>query len=126
MGYETETDTAQTTAGDRIESVGLEGNGYAVFFGPLPEDAVIVGGAGCFQLQWCFFPLVIEPVKGTFIFGCINFLIDNEFAASGGYQKKDMMGHCTQIDGQFLYFGDLIQIGFGDGCVDLKFHANFF
>ena len=107
MRYEAEADTAQTSAGDRVKSVGLKGNGNAVFFGALSQDSVIVGGA-------------------AFIFGRVDCLIHDVFTSSGGNEKEDMMGDSAKFDSQFLYFRNLIQIGFGDGGVDLKFHADFF
>jgi len=124
--YEAESDASKTPAGDGIQTVGLKSYLLPIFFGALPEDAVIVRGTGGFKLQGRLVPLVVEPVKGFFIFPGIDFRVNNVFSSSSGNQQEDVVGNGTQVHGQFLNGGNLVEIRFCDGCVDLEFDTGLF
>jgi hypothetical protein len=99
MGDETERDTAQTTSSHRIQSILLGSNLLPLFFGPLPEDTVIVGSAGCLQLERDPIPLFVKPVKGFFIIESRYLLVLKFLSSSRRNQKEDVMGHGTEVDG---------------------------
>ena len=58
---------SRPTPGHGIESIFLGRDLLPFPFRPLPEDAVIMGGTGGFELERDFVPLFIEPVKRLFV-----------------------------------------------------------
>jgi hypothetical protein len=50
MGDETEGDPSETSPCHRIESILLGSDFFPLFFGLLPEDAIVMGSAGGFEL----------------------------------------------------------------------------
>ncbi len=86
MRDKAKTDTAQTTPCYGVQSMGFKGDRLALFFGPLSEDTIVVRGTGGLEVQRCFVSLVIKPVQCFFIFGGVDFRVDDILSATGGNQ----------------------------------------
>ena len=102
MGDETESGSAQTAAGNRIQAMGLKGDGFAVLFGTLAKNPVIMRRTGGFQLKLRILPLIIKPVEGFFIFLGIDGCISNIFSPTGRHQQENMMGDSSKFYSKFL------------------------
>ena len=72
MGDKAEAGTGKAATGDRIQAMGFKGDLFALCLGPLPQDPVIVGGAGGLELEAGLGLLVVEPVQGLFILPSVN------------------------------------------------------
>jgi hypothetical protein len=124
MGDEAEGDTSQTTPGHGIQSILLRGDLLPLFFGPLPENAIIVGSTGGLQLEGDMIPLLIKPVERFFIIESRYFLIHKFLSPSGGNQEEDVVGDCSEVDRQLEDLGDQVKVGLGDGGIDLEFKSS--
>lgn len=120
-----ETETASTEASfrDGIQPVGFKNNLLSFRPSPLSQNAIVVGGTGGLEHQRGGFLLVVKPIEGFFVLGCIDGLIGDVFAAAGGNQQKNVMGDRSQVDGELLNGWNFGKIDLGDRGVDLKFDA---
>ena len=126
VGNKAEPGAAQASTGHGVQSMGLKRNGFAVCFGPLPQNPVIMRRTRGFELESGFVPLVIKPVKGGFVFFRADFLVNNVFSPACGNEQKNMQSHGPKVFGQFQNGWNLIVVELGNGGVDLKFNAGFF
>jgi hypothetical protein len=72
VGDEEESDASQTSPGHGIESVGLGGHFLPFFPGSLLQNAIIMGGARCFQLERDLLPLIVKPMENLLVFAALH------------------------------------------------------
>ena len=75
MADKTEARAAKTASGQGIHTKDLGRDRYALFFGPLPHDAVVVGRTGGFEVHLGGFAEIIEPVERFFVLTGGDYLI---------------------------------------------------
>ena len=114
----------EASPGHGIQSVFLGRDLFPLLFGPLPENAIVVGGTGGLELKGNFVSLFIEPVKGLFIIQGRDLLILKFLSPARGNQEKDVMGHGTEIDCKAEDFRNQVEVDLGDGRIDLEIEAS--
>ena len=124
MGNEAEGDASETSPGHGIESVFLGRDLFALLFGPLTQNAIIMGGAGRLELKGNFVSLFIEPVKRLFIILGRDLLILELLPPARWNQEKDVKGHGTEINCKAEDFRNQMEIDLRNGRIDLEIEAS--